>query len=345
MKFGIIVNRKMVDRGSSDPYGPLYSYLNEMEDLGYDLGWCGHHRFSESTAFGGEDATEPSAPLAMLAPLLARTTTMQFCTNIMLLPSRHPLEIAEEVNTINEMGNNRLILGGGIGYKPDEFENCGWDFRTRAKRFEEILEILPRAMTGERFSYSGNHFEIDDVTIQPPALRGEVPPIWIGAVSEPAMMRAGRLGDGWIIGFAEHLVELQDKVATYKAIAAKHGRPSTLALMRDVHIAPSKDKIDPDFLQNVIAVWQAYDDIGSKADRDDLSNEVMFGGKQVSLEEFAPNRAVVGDPEDCCREMQRIMEMIDPEWFFITPTGVPDPERQKEELRLFAKEVMPHFHD
>jgi len=345
MKFGIIVNRKLVDRTSSDPYGPLYSYLNEMEDLGYDLGWCGHHRFAETTAFGGEDASEPSAPLIMLAPLMARTTTMQFCTNIMLLPSRHPLELAEEINTLNEMAGNRFIIGGGIGYKPDEFENCGWNFKTRAKRFEEILEILPQAMSGKRFSYMGNQFQIDNVQIQPPPLGGHVPPIWIGAVSEPAMKRAGRLGDGWIISFAEHLMELKDKVATYKAIAAEHGRPSTLALMRDVHIAPSKDRIDPDFLTNVITVWQAYDDIGSKADRDELSNEVMFGGKEVSLEEFAPNRAVVGDPEDCCREMQRIKEIIDPEWFFITPTGVPDPKQQIEELRLFAREVMPHFRD
>lgn len=343
MKFGVIVNRKMIDRSATDPYARLFSYLNEMEDLGYDLGWCGHHRFSDRTAFGGDQATEPSAPLPMLAALMARTRRMKFCTNIFLLPSRHPLEIAEEINTINEMGNNRLILGAGIGYKPDEFENCGWNFKSRASRFEECLEILPLAMRGEPFSYQGKHFNIDDVTVVPPPLRGEVPPIWIGAVSDPAMRRAGRLGDGWLISFAEHLLELKDKVSTYKAIATEHGRPSTLALMRDVHIAPSRDQLDPEFLPNIIKVWQSYDDLGSKADRDPLSNEVMFGGKQVTLEEFAPNRAVVGSPDDCIREIERIRGAIDPEWFFITPTGVPDPGRQMEELRLFAKEVMPHF--
>lgn len=343
MKFGIIINRKMIDRGSSDPYGKLFDYLNEMEDLGFEMGWCGHHRFSQTTAFGGESASEPSAPLAMLAPLLARTRDMKFCTNIMLVPARHPLELAEEINTINEMGNNRFILGGGIGYKPDEFENCGWDFKTRAKRFEECLEVLRLAMAGERFTYRGKHFDIDDVVVQPPALRGEIPPIWIGAVSEPAMKRAGRLGDGWIVSFAEHLLELRSKIAMYKAIAAEHERPATIALMRDVHIAPSRDKIDPEFLPNIIKVWQSYADIGSKADRDELSNEVMFGGKQVSLDEFAPNRAVVGDPDDCIREMERIRDMIGPEWLFITPTGVPDPDRQIAELRLFAREVMPHF--
>ena len=345
MKFGIIINRKMIDRGSSDPYGKLFSYLNEMEDLGYDLGWCGHHRFSEATAFGGDEATEPSAPLAMLAPLMARTKTMQFCTNIMLVPSRHPLELAEEINTLNEMASNRFILGGGIGYKPDEFENCGWNFKTRARRFEECLEVLRLAMSGERFSYKGNHFDIDNVMIQPAALRGEVPPLWIGAVSEPAMKRAGRLGDGWIVSFAEHLLELQDKVATYKAIAAEHDRPSTVVLMRDVHIAPTREQLDPDFLPNIIKVWQSYDNIGASADRDAEADAVMFGGKQVTLDEFAPNRAVVGDPDDCIREMQRIRDIIDPEWFFITPTGVPDPDQQIAELRLFAREVMPHFHD
>ena len=113
--------------------------------------------------------------------------------------------------------------------------------------------------------------------------------------------------------------------------------------MRDVHIAPTRRLVDPNFLPNIIKVWQSYDDIGSKADRDALSNEVMFGGKQVSLDEFAPNRAVVGSPDDCIREMQRIKDLIDPEWLFITPTGVPDPEQQSRELRLFAKEVMPHF--
>ena len=343
MKFGVIVNRSLIDRASSDPYGRLFSYLNEMEDLGYDLGWCGHHRFADKTAFGGDTATEPSAPLMMLAPLMARTRDMRFCTNIHLLPSRHPLEMAEEISTLNEMANNRFILGAGIGYKADEFENTGWNFKTRAKRFEECLEILPRAMSGERFSYHGQHFTIDDVMISPPPLRGEVPPIWIGAVSEPAMRRAGRLGDGWLISFAEHLLELRDKVGSYKAIAAAHGRPATLCLMRDVHVAPTRDRLDPNFLSNIVKVWQSYDDLGSKADRDPLADAVMFGGRSVTLEEFAPNRAVVGTPDDCIREMERIREIINPEWFFITPTGVPDPDRQVRELRLFAREVMPHF--
>jgi alkanesulfonate monooxygenase SsuD/methylene tetrahydromethanopterin reductase-like flavin-dependent oxidoreductase (luciferase family) len=343
MKFGIMVSRQLIDRKSSDPYGELFSYLNEMEDLGYDLGWCGQHRFSDTTAFGGDLATEPSAPLAMLAPLMARTRNMKFATNVMLLPAHHPVELAEEINTIQEMSNNRFIFGAGIGYKRDEFENVGWEFKSRARRMEECLEVLRLALTGKAFSYHGSFFQLENVMVTPPPLPGTHTPLWVGAVSEPAMLRAARLGDGWEISFAEHIVELADKVQRYKALAAEHRRPSTLVLMRDVHVASTRDQIDPNFLPNIVKVWQSYSNLGSKADRDEMADAVMFGGKQVSLEEFAPHRAVVGTPDDCIRELQSIREIINPEWLFITPTGVPDADQRVRELRLFAREVMPHF--
>lgn len=343
MKFGVLVSRKLIDRGAPDPYGRVYRYLGEMEELGYEIAYIGHHRFAPTTAFGGDVAGEPSAPLVMASALLARTSRMKVCTNIFLLPARHPLEVAEEVNTLNELSGGRFILGSGIGYKADEFENVGWNFKTRARRMEECLEVVRRALPGEPFSYSGDQFQIDQVQVMPPAAPGLQMPLWIGAVSEPAMQRAGRLGDGWLVSFAEHLIELRDKVGRYKAIAAEHGRPATVCLMRDLHIAPTRAQIDPEWLPNVVKVWQAYGNLGAQADRDPLSKEVMFGGKRATLEAFTPNRAIVGTPGDCIAEMQRIRDLIDPEYVLMTPTGVPDMEQHWRELRLFAEEVMPQF--
>jgi len=247
----------MVDRRSPDPYGKVYDYVSEMEALGYDIAYVGQHRFSKSTAFGGSQATEPSAPLTVATALLARTRRIKMCTNILLLAAHHPLEIAEQVSTLNELSNNRFILGAGLCYMPHEFEHVGWNFKTRASRFEECLEILRLALAGGEFSYSGRHFTIPPCTLQPPPLPSTQMPIWIGAVSEPAMQRAARMGDGWLIGFAEHLLDLRDKVRRYKAGAAAHSRASTLCLMRELHIAPSRDAIDPNWLPNVAKVWQA----------------------------------------------------------------------------------------
>ena len=226
MKFGIMVTRNLIDRASSDPYGALFSYLNEMEDLGYDLGWCGQRRFSASTAFGGE-RRPTSAPLVMLAPLMARTRRMKFATNIMLVPAHHPLELAEQINTLKEMASNRFILGAGIGYKPDEFENVGWGFKTRAKRMEECMEVLRLALTGEGFSFAGPHFHFDNVSSRRRPARGERP-MWIGAV---AIRRCGAPGASATAG--NELRRTYDGAAgqgaTYRAMAAEHGRPATLA--------------------------------------------------------------------------------------------------------------------
>jgi alkanesulfonate monooxygenase SsuD/methylene tetrahydromethanopterin reductase-like flavin-dependent oxidoreductase (luciferase family) len=265
------------------------------------------------------------------------------CTNIMLLPTRHPLDVAEEINTLNELSNNRFILGAGIGYRREEFENAGWNFKTRARRFEECLEILRLALTGKEFTYEGAHFRVPPCTVFPSPHNHQATPLWIGAVSDPAMQRAGRLGDGWLVSFAEHLLELENKVARYKAIATSYGRPSTICLMRDLHIASTRAELDPDWLPNVIRVWQRYDELGSKADRDPLADKVIFGGKAIDLEQFAPNRALVGTPDDCIRELERIRARLNPEYLLLTPTGVPNPEQQVRELRLFAKEVMPNF--
>ena len=70
MKFGVLVSRKLIDRGAADPYGRVYRFLEEMEDLGYDIAYVGHHRFAPTTAFGGDVAGEPSAPLVMASALL-----------------------------------------------------------------------------------------------------------------------------------------------------------------------------------------------------------------------------------------------------------------------------------
>lgn len=344
MKFGFNISRKMLDFQSRDPYGPLYDFLQEMEDLGYDIGYVGHHRFADKTAMGGEVASEPSSPLVMLAALFARTTRIKLCTNVMLVPALHPLELAEQINTLAEIAGNRFVLGAGIGYKPDEFENVGWGFKTRARRFEECLEILRMALAGHEVSWQGKHFNIDSCKVVPTPLPGQDPvPIWIGAVSEPAMLRAGKMADGWLISFAEHLEELVGKVERYKQVAREHDRPSAVCLMRDLHIAPTRDKIDPAWLPNVAKVWQDYASLGAVADRDETASEALFGGKAMTLEEFTPNRAIVGTPDDCARELERIRELIDPEYLLFTPTGVPDAKQQMAELRLFGKEVLPHF--
>ncbi len=339
MKFGVTIPRSLMDVGSHDPYGRIYDHVREAEDLGFEFAAIGQHRFSPELAFG-----EPSAPFVMLAAILARTRRIKMCTSIVLLATYHPLDVAEQVNTLAQLSGGRFICGVGLGYRAYEFEAVEIDFKRRAGRFDEGLQVLDRALTGEKFSFEGKHFHIRDVQVTPPPPPGKRTPVWMGANSEVGIARAANRTDGWIVGFPEFIDDLAPRAALYRSLAAEAGRPSTLCLMRDFHIAETREAMDPEWLPRSIAVNQRYQKAGSSARRDPVSLRLL-AGEAVGLDEFVPGRAIAGDPDDCIREIARCRDLTGCEYMMLVPVGVPSPEQQMRELRLFSKVVMPAFAD
>lgn len=339
MKFGTIIPRTLMEPGVPDPYGKIVGFLREAEELGYDFAAIGHHRFTPELSFG-----EPSAPMIMLAALLARTSRIRLCTCITLVPTYHPLDLAEQVNTLQELSNNRFIFGAGLGYREYEFAAVEIDYKRRASRFDECLDVLNKALTGDEFSYSGQHFRIPPVRVTPAPLPGKATPIWTGANSDAGVRRAARYTDGWIVGFPAHVGETRKRAENYRRMAREHARTSSICLMRDFHIAEHRDQLNPHWLNNSIAINRQYLSAGSVAEWDAVSQQVM-SGKTVSLDDFVPHRAVAGDPDDCLREVARAADMLGCESMLLTPVGIPDPEQQLRELRLFARHVMPAFAD
>jgi alkanesulfonate monooxygenase SsuD/methylene tetrahydromethanopterin reductase-like flavin-dependent oxidoreductase (luciferase family) len=122
---------------------------------------------------------------------------LEVYTAVYLLPLRHPVVVARQLSTISQMAPGRLVFGVGVGGEdPHEVEVCGVDPRTRGRRMNEALEILRGLATGEPFTFSGDHFELQDALIVPaPSPRV---PIVVGGRSTAAVRRAARYGDGWI---------------------------------------------------------------------------------------------------------------------------------------------------
>ena len=105
-----------------------------------------------------------------------RTHHMKIGTAIMVLPSQHPLRVAEYAAMVDSLSGGRLMLGVGRGYQPPEFQGFGVAQEDSREMFEESFEIIRRALTGEKFAFDGKYWQIQEPTeIFPKPVQKQMP--------------------------------------------------------------------------------------------------------------------------------------------------------------------------
>jgi alkanesulfonate monooxygenase SsuD/methylene tetrahydromethanopterin reductase-like flavin-dependent oxidoreductase (luciferase family) len=133
--------------------------------------------------------------IPLLARLMAETERMRIITGIILLSLHKPLDIAEQLATLDVMSGGRLVFGAGVGYREVEFKAFGTTLAERAQRLEENLEAIKRLWTEDNVSMKGSHFELDRATASLKPVQKPRPPIWLGANADVAVRRAARVAD------------------------------------------------------------------------------------------------------------------------------------------------------
>lgn len=160
-------------------------------------------------------------PWVMIGALATITTRLRFTNNIFVLPMRNPFLVAKAISTAAIVSGNRVTPAIGVGWSADEFALMQSDFSSRGKRTDEMLEILRLLWTGEMVQYQGKYYRFDALEMNP-APTAYIP-IWIGGISEPAMRRAARLGDGWVTDL-QTSAEIIDCIARIRAWRREYGR-------------------------------------------------------------------------------------------------------------------------
>ncbi len=161
-------------------------------------------------------------PLFVFQAAAGVTTTLRFCTGILILPQRPALLTAKEVLSLDHLTSGRFELGVGSGWSWEEYAALGVPFERRGRRMDEYIEAIRAAWTEERASYRGEFVQFDDVVLNPKPLTPGGPPIIVGGDSAAAMRRAARLGDGWYGWWA--LVDIEAHLEALHSILAAHDR-------------------------------------------------------------------------------------------------------------------------
>jgi probable F420-dependent oxidoreductase len=178
-------------------------------------------------------------PWVAIGAMAAVTTRLRFFTNVYVLPLRDPFSVAKAVGTAAVLSSNRVALGVGVGWSRDEFELLGRDFATRGRRTDEMVELLRKLWTGKMIEHRGEFFACDALEMSPAPTQPV--PLYFGGVSDAAIRRAARLGDGWISDIHK-TEELRALVARVRAVRDALGRGALPFAV----IAAANDAFDAD---------------------------------------------------------------------------------------------------
>jgi probable F420-dependent oxidoreductase len=177
-------------RSFEQEYRETLELVRLAERVGFDSAWVSEHH-------GSSDGYLPSL-LPMLAAFAAVTERIELGTGVILTPLHDPLRLAEDAAVVDQLSGGRLLLGIGNGWREEEFRMFEAPRAERGARTEETVEVLRRAWTGRRFSFQGRTLRYDRVKVTPQPARPGGPPILLGGYDRKAVIRAGRIADGYI---------------------------------------------------------------------------------------------------------------------------------------------------
>ena len=276
--------------------------------------------------------------IPFLAYCAAIAPRLRIILGLVLVPLHKPLDLAEQLATLDLLSNGKLVFGAGIGYRDVEFKAFGVPRGHVGARFEECIEAVKRLWTEDFVDMKGSHFELDHATCPVKPLQKPMPPIWIGANADVAIRRAARIGDCWYINPHNTLATIERQMELYKRALDEAGKPfpSEVPMRREVFVASSRAE--------AIRIAQPYLEEKYRAYRAWGQDKVMPEGDNFDHEfnELLEDRFLFGSPAEVADQLNRLNTRLGVNHLIASVhwPGMPN-SLALEQLQILAEEVRP----
>jgi alkanesulfonate monooxygenase SsuD/methylene tetrahydromethanopterin reductase-like flavin-dependent oxidoreductase (luciferase family) len=209
------------------------AWVDLAEQLGLHSVWLPEMHFAHGVC---------STPLLALAGFAARTQRLRLATTSVLLPIHHPLQVAEEVAALDQLSKGRVILGLGRGFRPQLFAAYGIDPATKRGRFDDALDLMLEAWSGQPVSPTGSPFEGPaDANETLPVLpyQDPHPPLAVAAFGRLGLTQAAQRALPYIASPLESLdlVEENHLFHRERLPEGTDARALVVPILRTVHVA------------------------------------------------------------------------------------------------------------
>lgn len=192
--------------------------------LGWSTVWTTDHVLVPHDA--ADEYGQIYEALLTLAWVAARHPTIRLATSVIVVPQRNAVVLAKELATLDSLSGGRVVAGVGVGWNRVEFANLGVAerFGQRGAYLDETIALWRHLWSGSTEPFLGRFHSLEDFTFGPLPDQGARLPIVVGGRAEPALRRAGRLGDGYHSS-ASSPSQYAERLPIVRAAAEAAGRP------------------------------------------------------------------------------------------------------------------------
>src|SRR5262245_45876131 len=236
MDFGIFLEQTRRGTGQADAFLEMFALVDAAEDWGLDVVWLAEMLVNPARSV-------LSAPLLVASWVAARTERVRVGTAVQLLPLNHPLRVAGEVTTLDQLSHGRFDFGIGRSGAPRAYDALGVPYAESQERFFEALEIILKAWQGEPFSYEGKFYRFTDAAVAPRPYRSPHPPLRMAATTPETFPRVARMGLPIFVGLrGMDVPELAGHLRVYREAWREAGHPGNgdACLRIPVYAAPTE---------------------------------------------------------------------------------------------------------
>ena len=263
-------------------------------DVGFDFVSWGHHWLIEPF--------QHFQPIPVLARFAAEAGSMEMITGVLLTPLLNPVQVAEEVATLDHICEGRFVFGIGLGYRVEECEAAGTQMSERGPRFEEGLELMKRLWTEEEVTHHGRFYRVTGARPTARPYQKPYPRIWIAAMNDPPVKRAGRLGHPFYALGLETFSGLKRHLEVWRATLQEFGHPvpQEVPIVRELYVAETHEEALKKARRCVEEKYKGYAQHGLLT----VSDTIAGGVDHLLQDPF-----VVGTPEESLEKLALFHEL------------------------------------
>ena len=357
MHFGMIMECDYRESGTiEDAFQEAFSVVDIAEKNGLDGVWLAERHFAApkrpTDAAGAGIPSIVSVPMIMASAIAARTERLRIGMAVAVLPLCHPVRMAEEAATVDQISRGRLEFGVGRSGFARAYEGYGIPYGESRGRFQESLEIILKAWTEHRFSYEGEYFKFDDVCVMPKPYQHPHPPVRMAATTQDTFPAVGKQGLAIFVGlrgFDVHELSKNLEVYRQSRLDAGFTEAPDVLLRIPVYVAETAERAREDAEASTMKSYERLANTFSQSiggegtqnseDRAERAKRLA----SVNYEQLLVDRLAYGTPDMVIERLGILTKELGLSGVVIEPNvgGGIAVDRMLNSINLFANEVVP----